>query len=390
MILNNISHRRPKIVYWSNIPTPYMVDRFNALARSDFFDFEVWFNEKTHDDRSWEIDENKWGFTYRYIPHGKVFGINYRFPSMVVRRDKPDVIVMLHAEPIFILGWVICKFRGIKTGFRVLLTYDRWVKRNWMKDIIKRYMFSRVDLIETHGEDGKSFAMRYGVPSNKIFITTHTVDLEFYRELMERAVPRREKHRSDLGLVGTVYIYVGRLWWGKGVTYLLEAFHMLQKQVNQPVSLLLVGDGKEELKLRQQCINNNIENVIFSGFQQKDKLPYYYAAADVFVFPTLGDPYGLVVDEAMACSLPIVSTTAAGEIKDRVEPGVNGYLVPPEDSEALAQNMRRFSESPSLIKKFGAASRRKVESHTPEQWAVDFANGIDNILGISFDSKYRQ
>ena len=81
--------------------------------------------------------------------------------------------------------------------------------------------------------------------------------------------------------------------------------------------------------MQRICAERGIRNVIFAGFFQKAELPRLYAAADVFVFPTLGDPYGLVVDEAMACSLPIISTSAAGEIRDRVESGVNGFVVPP-------------------------------------------------------------
>ncbi len=85
----------------------------------------------------------------------------------------------------------------------------------------------------------------------------------------------------------------------------------------------------EDGTLRQACAARGIRNVSFVGFIQKRELPRYYALADVFVFPTLGDPYGLVVDEAMACGLPVISTSAAGEIHDRVEDGVNGYIVPP-------------------------------------------------------------
>ncbi len=376
-----------KVVYWNNIPSPYMVDRFNALVTITRFEFEVWFNQKSDAERSWKVDEKEWKFKYRYVPSVSLFGYRFRFPLMLLERQKPAVIVMLHAEPVFIAGWLIARIRRIRTGFRVLLTHDRWVKRHWLKEYIKRYMFSRIDLIETHGKDGKSYAMRYGVPNKKVFITTHTVNLEYYNSISRKTSSTRESFRSDLGLLGIAYIYVGRLWWGKGVTYLLDAFHEVQKKSILPVSLLLVGDGKEESILRQKCKAYGIENVVFAGFQQKEMIPYYYAAADVFVFPTLGDPYGLVVDEAMACSLPIVSTTAAGEIRDRVDDGVNGFLVPPENSMALAKSMLSFASCPELCRRFGLVSRRKVESHSPEQWAMDFEKGITNFISASTGMK---
>ena len=105
--------------------------------------------------------------------------------------------------------------------------------------------------------------------------------------------------------------------------------------------------------------------MIFAGFHQKSELPRFYAAAEIFVFPTLGDPYGLVVDEAMACSLPIISTSSAGEIHDRVEEGVNGYIVPPKDSETLADRMLRFVNNQGLCKEMGKVSAEKIKGHTP-------------------------
>ena len=142
----------------------------------------------------------------------------------------------------------------------------------------------------------------------------------------------------------------------------------------------MVGDGTDEQSFQHKCKDEGISNVIFAGFYQKSELPHLYAAADVFVFPTLGDPYGLVVDEAMACSLPVISTTAAGEIRDRVEDGMNGYIVPPEDSGALAECMMRFVNKPDLYKKMGMVSSKKIEGRTPEKWAQDFEKIIKKLL----------
>ena len=109
-------------------------------------------------------------------------------------------------------------------------------------------------------------------------------------------------------------------------------------------------------------------------------MPRFYAVSDVFVFPTLGDPYGLVVDEAMACSLPVISTSSAGEIWGRVENGVNGYIVPPEDSLALGVAMERLANDKILRRKMGAISAQKIAGHTPERWAVDFEKAVERIM----------
>ena len=176
------------------------------------------------------------------------------------------------------------------------------------------------------------------------------------------------------------FIYVGRLWWGKGLGYLLDAFAHAQEAFKDEMSLLLVGDGPEEGDLRRQAAERGIRNVIFAGFHQKPELPKFYAASDVFVFPTLGDPYGLVVDEAMACSLPVISTRAAGEIRDRIEDGINGYIVPPENPSALAERMLELTRNAELRDKMGKSSYEKIKDHTPDKWARDFERIMESLL----------
>ena len=357
-----------------------MVERFNALANRGNLDFEAWFNERLQPDRSWEVNEADWRFTYRYMPSLKIGDRRFRFPLPLLSRKPPDVLVSLYAEPCFLAGWTIARLRGSKTIFRTLVTFDRWIKRRKWKESLKRFIFTRVDGVETPGRDGRNFAMKYGASEEKIFYTTHAIDVEHYTKGREAALPECELFRKELGLHGVSFIYVGRLWWGKGVNYLLDAFHELQNQIDQKVSLLLVGDGEDETELKDKCLRDGIRNVVFAGFKQKPKLPSYYAASDVFVFPTLGDPYGLVVDEAMACSLPVISTNAAGEIRDRIEDGVNGYIVPPEDSNALFQAMKRLAGDHELRTRMGRISAEKIKGHTPERWAEDFEKAVKCIL----------
>lgn len=370
---------RPFVVYWNNIPAPYMVERFNALADRDAFEFEAWFNDRIQADRSWEVDEASWRFRYRYLPSTRLGSRVLHWPLPLLGR-RPDVLVSLYAQPSFLAGWVIAKLRGVKIGFRVLKTHDRWVKRHPGKEAVKRFLFRRADAIETPGAEGKQFAIRYGAPEYRIFFATHTVNISFFKAKVASARLQRAALRSELGLKGTTFIYVGRLWWGKGINYLLEAFETVQRKSDGEVSLLLVGDGPEESNLRQMCSDRGIRNVMFAGFKQKPDLPRYYAMADVFVFPTLGDPYGLVVDEAMACGLPVISTSAAGEIRDRIEQGVNGYIVPPEDSASLADSMLKLAQDGELRERMGRISAEKIQGHTPEQWAKDFERIVDALL----------
>lgn len=376
------TRERPFVVYWNNIPAPYMVERFNALAERGNIDFEAWFNERCELDRSWEVDESKWVFRYHYLPCLRMGKHRLRFPLPLLTRRPPDVLVSLYAEPVFLIGWLIARLRGVRTMFRTLPTFDRWVQRRWWKEQLKHYIFSRVDGVETPGKNGRKFAMRYGTPAEKVFFTTHGINIEHYAAGRIATLPERSRIRQELNLHGVTYIYVGRLWWGKGLDYLIDAFGELQKRCEIDTSLLLVGDGPEEGHLRKRSLSEGLKNVVFTGFQQKQNLPRYYAASDVFVFPTTGDPYGLVVDEAMACSLPVISTSSAGEICDRIEDGVNGFIVPAEDIVTLCNRMEQLAHDPELRVRMGQASAKKIAGHTPEQWAEDFERAVNDILSV--------
>ena len=359
-----------------------MVERFNAVARRGHLDFEAWFNARLEPGRSWTVDESTWEFPYRYLPAVGVNGHRLNVPTPLLRRDLPDLLVSLYAEPSFLLGWAIARRRGVRTAFWCEVTFDRWVQRRQWKERLKRSIFPRVDATLGSGEQSRAFAMRYGVPPERALLLPHVIDVGHFVAGREKAMPDRERARADLGLRGIVFLYVGRLWWGKGLDHLLDAFSALQRRTQEEVSLLFVGDGPEEQRLRSRQQAEGLRNVAFAGFAQKPDLPRYYAAADVFVFPTLGDPYGLVVDEAMASSLPVISTSAAGEIGDRIEDGVNGYIIPPENSAALLDRMERLAHAPELRGRMGEASARKITGHSPEWWAEEFQRAVERICAM--------
>lgn len=368
-----------KVVYWNNIPSPYMVERFNALARRDNLDFEAWFSRRTNPWRSWNVNEREWLFRSRYLPRFNTpFGA-ISLPVPLAFRRSPDVMVSLYAEPEFVLGWIAARLRRISTAFWVEVTFDHWVRRRTWKDRIKREMFSRVDGIITVASDGAEFSQRYGADSGAIHFARHAIDVDYFTSSVIAARTKRDELRRELGLNGTVFVYVGRLWNGKGLDYLLDAFAVLRRQRGESVSLILVGDGDDEARLRERCSQEGIEGVCFAGFVQKDNLPQYYAASDVFVFPTLGDPYGLVVDEAMASSLPIISTSAAGEICDRVSTGENGFVVRPANSAALLEAMDALADAPAMRAEMGRVSRSRIDGHTPDRWAEDFERAVNAI-----------
>jgi glycosyltransferase involved in cell wall biosynthesis len=163
------------------------------------------------------------------------------------------------------------------------------------------------------------------------------------------------------------------------LSYLLEAFQLLMA-AGADASLLLIGDGKDEARYRS--VAAQMPNVVFCGFIQKRDLPLYYAAADVFVFPTLGDPHGLAIDEAMAAGLPVITSSAAGEVEDRVPNGEAGLVVPPADSKALLLAMITLLENQGLRATMSITAANLARQRSPEKYAEDFERLVFRLLDM--------
>lgn len=371
----------PRVVYWNNIPAPYMVDRFNAIAERGNLDFEAWFSARTESDRSWSVDEATWRFQFQYLPKITVRARAFAFPSPLFNGSIPDVLVGLHADPGFLASHTLARVRGVRTVLWVTPTFDAWIKRRRWKERIKRHIFPRVDAIFTTGPDGRDFAEGYGAASERVFVLPHFVDCGDLRSASTMTSAEREAIRAELGITGLAFLYVGRLWSGKGVDYLLDAFAMFVSANGPGSTLILAGDGPEEHRLRRRALDERL-NVVFAGFHQRHQLARVYAAADVSVFPTLGDPFGHVVEEAMTCGLPVISTSAAGEIRGRIADGRDGFIVPPGDSRALFQRMDLLAKNETLRNDLGGAAAVRVAGHTAGDWASQFESAVSAVLAL--------
>jgi glycosyltransferase involved in cell wall biosynthesis len=371
-----------RVVYWNNIPAPYMVERFNALVMRGHFDFEAWFSARTESDRSWKVEESRWHFSYRYLPSVELGASALALPAPLLRGRAPDVLVSLYAGADFLAGSTLARHRGARIAFWVEVTYDAWVKRRRWKEAVKSRILPAADGILTAGDDGRAFARRYGVSNDRIHHVPHVVDFERLARAARLTEGERDRLRAELGVRGVTFVYVGRLWAGKGLSYLLDAFGGVQARDVGEVSLLLVGDGRDEDELRARARARGLRNVVFCGFQDDDVLPRLYAASDVFVFPTLGDPFGMVVPEAMACGLPVVATRAAGEISERVVEDVNGFVVEPGSSDQLLERMTVLARDADLRAAMGAASIRKVAWQSPDAWADAFEQALAKVLAM--------
>ncbi len=176
-------------------------------------------------------------------------------------------------------------------------------------------------------------------------------------------------------------LFVGRLERRKGFNYLLEAFVQVKREIPNS-RLIVVGPGTRlRRKYEKKVAKNGIKDVVFAGFVSHDDLPRYYKTADVFCAPATGrESFGIVLLEAMAMGKPVVASNIEG-YASVVTHGVDGLLVPPRDTEALAQTLVSLLNDSSLRQQMGTRGRAKALEHSWERIARDVMGYYLRVLG---------
>lgn len=354
-----MTERPVRMLYWFTQPTPYAVARFNAAAERPELDFHAVFSQVREPDRSWDVDESGWKFPASYLGRVKV-------PVKELRRLRPDVFVLEYDRWNLAVGAITGFATAQRVAFRVLPNFDAWSQRTWWRELGKKVLFKAVDGAKVPGPDGAALATRYGLPEERISVVTQSIDVAHYGRGREMPAAERQRRREALGLSGCVFVYVGRIWAGKGLDELFAAYRQV-RAVREDISLLIVGDGVDGERYAGR--ESGTAGVTFAGFVQPADLPEWYALCDVLVFPTHGDPNGLVVEEALAAGLPVIVSDAAGDIRARVPESV-GRVFPVGDAGALAGAMEDLAE-PSLRGPMARRAPGWVAGKNDDRYAED-------------------
>lgn len=196
---------------------------------------------------------------------------------------------------------------------------------------------------------------------------------------------------SASATTGPTVLFVGRLEEIKGLEYLFHAFSTL-RETHSDASLVVVGSGSDEGRVRSIADHLSLSDVTFAGWQSRSALPEFYEAADLLVLPSvtlpsalsggsLGDAFGLVCLEAAAFGTPVVCTNAVGAAHDVVRDGENGYVVPEKEASALAEAMREVLSDPESRAEMATRSEEIACEFSYDRMEAAFARGIAHATG---------
>ena len=261
-------------------------------------------------------------------------------------------------------------------------------RRSWMRRSIRapilRVFFRLVSGLFI-GTNNRRHFEHYGMAAGRLFYAPYCVDNEALGAEAQRLGPQKPRLREDFGIAEDcpVILLVAKLVERKQPQMLLEAFREVRNR--RRCALLFVGEGGLEEDLRRRVQDEEIPDVHFAGFLNRSEIARAYAVADVFVLPSLDEPWGIVVNEAMNFSLPIVASDAVGCAADLVCDGVNGFTVPSDDAGALASAIDRLVADPALRRRFGERSRTLVQAFNYER----ASEGIVSACEVSLRQRRR-
>ncbi len=162
---------------------------------------------------------------------------------------------------------------------------------------------------------------------------------------------------------------------------MLSSYAKLDGQLRQQVGLVFVGDGPVRRQMEEQASSISPGVIRFAGFAQREQLATYYALSEILILPTYTDPWGLVVNEAMACGLPIILSRIAGCAADLVKENWNGLLIQPRDISSLADAMQNLGNHPDVCVTMGANSAQHIAHYSPVEWSAGIARALASLGG---------
>jgi 1,2-diacylglycerol 3-alpha-glucosyltransferase len=369
-----------RIAILSEIISPYRIPVFNALAKHEGIDLKVIFLSETDPTlRQWRVYKDEIRFSYEVLPSWRFrtgrshFLLNARL-SASLKEFSPEAIIC--GGYAYVASW-----QALMWARRREIRFILWSESNARDtrgqrkpvEFLKAHFLKRCDGFLVPGKAAFEYLRLLGAAAESILTAPNAVDNAFFATQAEAVKSKPAAFREKFGLPRRYILLVGRLVAEKGVFDLLEAYAKLEKTLRSEVGLVFAGDGVSREELMQRAKQISPGTVCFPGFAQREDLAGLYALAEALVLPTHSDTWGLVVNEAMACGLPIIVSNVAGCSADLVEDGWNGYVVPPRDSEKLSVTIDSLLRQPDLKQQMSVHSVERIRNYSPEACADGLA-----------------
>lgn len=379
-----------RVLLVSSHPVQYAVPLYRKYTEDPRLDIKVVFcslqgAESGFDpdfgiELAWDkpmLDGYQWEHPRNIAPRprfGRPFGLINPGLWSIVRTGNFDVVVCYEYSAVsFWIAMVAAKLSGAAVLFcSEAHTFGSLRGGSW-RSVLKRFMlpalYRLVDGCLALSSPAVRFHRKLGLPVDRVFLTPYVVDNDFFSERAQNA--DRPGFRKRLGIEPdeVTFVYSGKLVPWKRPGDLLEAL------VRVPgAHLVIAGDGPLKRGLQARVTELGLTSrVHWLGFVNQSGLPDVLSSCDALLLPSEQEGFGVVVNEAFLCGLPVVVTDACGAAEDLVEEGKTGYVVPVGNVEVLAERMRAIAQDEELRAKLGRQARVRIENWGPDQNVEAFA-----------------
>jgi glycosyltransferase involved in cell wall biosynthesis len=318
------------------------------------------------------LDGYRWKRMRNYSPLprlGKFYGlVNPGVVKLV--SDSDCCVVYGHAYVSFWLAILTAKLMRKPLLLGTDATYiESQYGGSWKATVKKKvlpFLYNRIaDMVLVPSTASKRFICSLGVSEERVALTPYVVDNDYIEAIAASADTKAIREQWGIPEDGVVAVFCAKFLPRKRPHDALRAF----AQAGVPKSyLLMVGEGPLGEDLRREAEHLGIEDrVRFIGMVKYSYLPAVYTASDVLVFPSSHEPYGLPVNEAMVCGIPVVVSDRVGAGLDLVEDGSTGFVYASGDVEALAGILREVLSNPEMLREMGEAARRRIGTWSPRE-----------------------
>ncbi|WP_434782186.1 glycosyltransferase family 4 protein [Ferrovum myxofaciens] len=330
------------VVVVDDLPTPYRLALFRDIAELGVINLNVVYLAAKANEKQWQLQAEGHGFGVHYLRDIQLYikSIDTRFQfswgaGQILHRLKPDVIVVGGYHQIGYWRCLLhCSMHRIPLIVWSGSTLDsEWRPGNWLVRKMKSFFVRRADRAFAYGTAAKRFLESLGMASENVYKLYNTTDLQVLRR---RWLEEQAWKTHDFEVVK--FLFTGRLTPYKG---LQKTLSVLSRMSESKFYFRIVGDGhyrnEAEALVAKLGLGDRVE---FVGYVQQEQLAEHLAWADVFVFASVQEVWGIVVNEALATGLFVLSSTLAGVTEDMIIPEFTGLPIDPLSDEAISQGLR--------------------------------------------------
>ncbi len=268
--------------------------------------------------------------------------------------SKPKIIISGNMGSASLVSMVVAKI--LKVPF-VIWTEEIKVNADdtsRLQKIFRSILLPRTTAFLTWGNPAKDYLQEKGFSEEKLYYCAQAVDNEWWIKTTKNHDTQKIKLRMKL--FGRVFLLAGQHIPRKGFDKVLDAWSRLDRDIQKANHLVVAGEGEENNNLKQIAQKARIPNILFTGQKNQSELSEIFSAADVLIFPSLVDVWGMVVNEAMCSGLPVLASKYAGSSHELIISEEYGELIDPLDIDSLTQILLKWINqdlpNPAIIRKW--------------------------------------